>query len=1763
MSEEARDITKLKRVRGGHKGAFTRLTTKVDNFVRSSIRDDDALCEAEALLASLKGKLLDIHRWDTEIQLEIEDEAELDADMEASTDFEITASTTIARLTALVDNYKKQTQAAVLTGSTTRRSSSPTAVRSSIRLPKLQLPSFSGSYTEWTSFRDLFNASVDSNAQLTDSEKLNYLRACVKGDAAKLISSISITDANYSLAMRLLTDRYDNRRSIVHAHLKVIWTQPCIKTESAIGLRKLLETTTEHLRALEELGQDISSWDPLLVFWLGDKMDAESRKQWELDNPGTEILSWEKLAKFLDTRSRALEISGTKITPQTNQSQQPRERKAQVYTISTSCSQQCSEEHKLHACPQFKQMTIPERYNCVKMKKVCFNCLQSGHNANSCPSKFTCRECRQRHHTLLHRSTRSKDGGSQDGNEKTTGLHGNLPEAMSEQSEEDMAEAPTKNVTSGHCNTTTAPMNSVLLSTAFVTIKDAVGKTVKLRALLDSGSQASFITEHMATALMLKLKRSQVAITTLGASTTEKTRGIITTKLNDTVGVNLHVIPRITNQVPTSKIDISQLRHIQNLKLADPTFNIPGKIDVLLGADVLEDVMMEQKLKDGGLSIRDSLFGWVVSGPVRQVRGDSISTHHATISGNHDQDQLLARFWELKKVPDMRHLSFEEKHCEQHFDATTTRKDDGRFIVEMPFKEDCSLLGHSKASAMRRFLNLEKKLIQNPTLHENYSTFIKEFIDLGHLEKVPQEELDNPRHFYLPHHCVTKDSSSTTKLRVVFDASSKTTSGVSLNDCLSVGPKIQDDIFQILTRFRFFKVAMSADVAKMYRQVELCYKDKDLHRLLWRFKPTDPIDTYRMTRVTYGVASSSYHSIRCLTECANIESTPEPVREAIKRDFYVDDLLTGASSEKEAEQLQDGLISTLKKAQFELRKWTSNIPELTLRLPPEFREANEDLKFLDEAHTIKTLGIVWSPSSDTFTFTVAHLSSDFGKKAITKRQVLSDIAKIFDPMGWLSPITLELKHLMQRVWQCQITWDEQLPTELTAAYMDWRTKLEALKGIRIQRFCLSMEQRDKVTLHAFCDASEKGYAACVYVVAEDSMGSKTSKLLTAKAQVAPLKVQSIPRLELCGALLGQRLLSSVLGALLMMKLVVLERFAWTDSTIVLSWLKQEPSKWTTFVANRVSEIQQDRELQWNHVPTHENPADVGSRGLKPSLLESNELWWQGPAWLITGQMPDPFQPQEILEELKKTASAAQVMKDKKTVSAAQVFKVEATPPQKDAETDVIDLSKQNALMKAIRVVAHMLRFITRLKQKSKKFPRYITSKESTQALMILLRQEQRKFFQDEIKTLSTDAQVRKTSRIAKLYPFLYEGVLCVGGRLVHATLSDEAKYPRLVPAESHLAELIARNSHRTTLHGGTNQVIAHIRQRFWIPACRNLVRRVIMNCVTCSRFTSRPTYPLMGDLPKQRVDIPKRSFQDVGLDFAGPFSCKTSTRSSKKAYLAIFICFASRAVHLEPVSDLTSQACIAALRRFASRRGCPDALYSDNASNFVAAQSEIKRLQQILQNEHDDSLQAAAAGFHIEWHFIPPRTPHFGGLWEAAVKSAKKHLRRTMGNNVLNFEELCTLFCQVENVLNSRPIGTISEDPKDETPLTPADLCGGRKLDLLPSQIGNAPVDMADCTPTKRWTFIQNLLHGFWKRWSTEYVSSLQERGKWTSETENLKLGDVVYITDDNAPPLQWPIGRVVYVYSGPDQFVRVVKVKTATGIYNRAVHKLRKMPLT
>ena len=503
--------------------------------------------------------------------------------------------------------------------------------------------------------------------------------------------------------------------------------------------------------------------------------------------------------------------------------------------------------------------------------------------------------------------------------------------------------------------------------------------------------------------------------------------------------------------------------------------------------------------------------------------------------------------------------------CEQHFETTTTRDQEGRFIVKLPFKQEVPKLGDSSELAKRRFLSLERRLQANPNTQQKYKAFVQEFIDLEHLEKVPGTAMEKLLHqvFYLPHHCVFKDDSSTTKLRVVFDGSAKSQSGISLNESLMVGATVQPDLFSTLLRFRFHRVAISGDVAKMYRQVGLNEADKDFHRILWRDDTSKPIQHYRMTRVTYGITSSAHHSTRCFKKIGEL-SGDTLFSTSIQNDFYVDDYLSGAPSIQEARSLLRGISAELQKFGFELRKWTSNEPEIILELPKHLRENTDDDKVLDKNYHIKTLGVKWRPNLDEFHFQI-NLDPI---QTFTKRIFLSDPSKLFHPLGWLAPVVIKYKILMQQTWTTGSKGDETLPDEILSSWMQLRSELPLLNSIQLPRCILLPSDCTNFELHLFTDASETAYAAVVYSRMVDLQNNVSIKILASKSRVAPVKTVSLPRLELCAALLGSKLIKTITDLLSLTAFRNYTVFAWSDSTIVLQWLSQPPNKWTTFVANR-------------------------------------------------------------------------------------------------------------------------------------------------------------------------------------------------------------------------------------------------------------------------------------------------------------------------------------------------------------------------------------------------------------------------------------------------------------------------------------------------------------------------------------------------------------------------------------------------------------------
>ncbi|XP_018368330.1 PREDICTED: uncharacterized protein LOC108764543, partial [Trachymyrmex cornetzi] len=749
-----------------------------------------------------------------------------------------------------------------------------------------------------------------------------------------------------------------------------------------------------------------------------------------------------------------------------------------------------------------------------------------------------------------------------------------------------------------------------------------------------------------------------------------------------------------------------------------------------------------------------------------------------------------------------------------------------------------------------------------------------------------------------------KEASDTTKVRIVFDASMKSNSGMSLNDILMTGPTIQAKLFLHLIRFRVYDYVISADIEKMYRQVILHEDDRRYQRILWR--QGGVVKTFQLNVLTFGISSSPFLAIRVIKKLADDERETFPrAAEILKSHLYVDDLLTGAESIDEARRIRVEVTELLARGGFVIRQWVSNDERIINDLEANALHASFTLN-TDRA--LKTLGIIWNTRDDQISYTTNPIKSF---EQVTKQRVLSEIAKIFDPIGLLGPVILFAKRLMQDVWRCGIHWDEPVPRIILNEWSEFTRQWELMDHISFDRKLL-IENHSNIQIHGFCDASRVGYGVCIYVRSKNNRDAVLSRLLCAKSRVAPLKPVTIPRLELCGALLLARLYHEVINTL---NFVPNRVIFWCDSTIALHWLKTETHKLKT-------------------------------------------------------------------------------------------------------------------------IVAYCRRF-----RPANKYNGALCNKEISEAEIQILKKLQSSQFQREIKELENKGRVIK-HRIAGLNPFLDQnGIIRVGGRLRGSNLSFAQKHPILLPNRNPLTDIIIRETHESNYHAGIQHTLATMRQRFWVLDGRNQVRKVVRTCVRCFRFDSNNIQPKMGNLPAVRVSeaIP---FSNTGIDFCGPFYIKERkfrNRTRIKVYVYIFVCMAIKAVHLEVVSDLTTDGFLAALRRFAARRGLPEHIYSDNGTNFVGASNQLKEVYALLNSEnHKDRINKFASDRRIVWHFIPPAAPHFGGLWESTVKLFKHHFRRVIGDSLFTFEELNTFVAEVEGILNSRPITTLSSDPNDMSVLTPA-----------------------------------------------------------------------------------------------------------------------------
>jgi hypothetical protein len=1279
------------------RGAIKRKLTLAQN----ALPDLSCLMEIQERLT----KLRPIYDEFFEIQMQIEDiEISLNQTSTADqgTTFDKDYHSVLSKLRTLEAQHKPQSQQTTISNPISN-SNEVNQKSVPVKLPELTLPSFDGSYSDWTSFYDTFSALVDQNTQLSEIHKFHYLKSCLKGNAIKTIESLKVTAENYYIAWSLLQNRYSNQRLIVQEHIFGILNHNNLNKPSYQELRKLLDTVSSHLEALNV--HDITPQkfrDVTLVAIISEKLDFVSKREWQ-SKLTANLPTWDQLKEFLEKRCETLEtlhLMSNKSVSHDNNSKKVNPKV--VANVSTNKGKKsnsdnnkiltcpcCSQNHNLFHCAQFINLTVKDRINLVHSKRLCNNCFRDNHVASTCKSEYRCKICKESHNTLLHETLSQTNNNQQ---------------------------PPTVLKINSH----QVYFSNVILPTAQVQVYDHFGKTHVFRALLDSGSQLNFVSERVAKLLKLKLQPVVLSVAGINQSLTNASN-VTDIKIQSNYedynsNLSCVVIPQISEFLPCNSFSTANLKFPQHIQLADPTFHVKGAIDLLIGAQVFFQLLKpnRESLAQNFL-LQETKLGWVVVNSCYN-NGQDIAIRNLCHFVQPALEQMVNKFWELDSFKNETIINQDDALCEKIFADHQKRSKTGKYLVPLPFKQEKRNLGTSRAGAIKRFKSLECKFRRGKGFKTVYAKVIEDYFRQGHAEQVPANELDNPC-YYLPHHGVTKEESTTTQLRVVFDASAKTSNQKSLNDLLLIGPKIQSDLYSILLRFREHKVAFTADISQMYRQIQIQPQYYDYQRFVWRFDEISEIQTYRLKTVTFGVSSAPYLAIRTLHQLASDERHNFPnAYDHIMKNMYVDDLLSGSDNTENALKLKTEISECLARGTFSLRKWASN---------------------------------------------------------------------------------------------------------------------------------------------------------------------------------------------------------------------------------------------------------------------------------EKSLL------------------PNPI----------------------------------------------------------------------------------------------------------------------------------------------------------VIPKRHHITNLIVEREHLRQLHAGPQATLAAIRESYWLLGDRNTIRRILHNCVLCRRASPITYEEIMGNLPDARVNL-IRPFRDCGVDYAGPISIREGKGRGKrsiKAYVCLFICLATKAIHLELVTDCTSSSFIGAFKRFMSRRGKPSRMYSDNATTFKGSDRELRFIhQEVIKSELFKNFISNCAENNVEWHFIPPRSPHVGGIWEAGIKSMKFHFKRIIGQSLFTYEEMYTCLTLIEACLNSRPITPLSSNPDDLSPLTPGHFLIGTAL-TAPAE---SDVTEINIHRLDQWQKIQQVRQHFWKRWSREYIVELQQRSKWATSTRPAAVGDIVIVHEDNIPPLCWSLGRIEAVQPGRDGKVRTVSVRTKSGVVKRSVHKLSPLPV-
>lgn len=1558
-----------------------------------------------------------------------------------------------------------------------------------VKLPPINLPEFDGTLAEFDAFWEQFKACVERD-DLAPVDKFNYLKGQLTGNAFKLIAGLPIEGASWDISVKLLESTYGNKKLKIRDLVNQLLNLPAANNNLS-SLEKFRAEIEVVLARLQKLGCDIGNSAYLLTAIITKKLPHKAITYIQT-REGDDYPDLDPLRSGIQSFIEHLQSHESPVVPNEEQGKRvargSRLKKVTVNEVhqtplkpthkvkastpprnSYSCVF-CENNHTTDKCDKFKTV-IARKKRVLELGRCTLCCGE--HAVENCRVRLSrCSQCGAMHHVNFC-----------------------LKSATAEQ------------------RVCTVGETKQPISTALPIGKLSVGgnkRIKKARVLYDQGSQKTFIHSNLVRELGLKNKGTlKLQITGFTGSYEIKEYDIVRVTVKD--GHKFFTLEALVLDDLPSNIRVDGNKQCINFLQANKVYlsdsslgDVVSSVDLLIGADNYA------KLVTGmgnfkGVSLLRTRGGHIPYGsiPSRFVTSEvhtqaALVTNVATLPIKEYPD--LSNLWRLDLMGIQKEkITQEEQAVVDSFNATV-RYDNGQYWVGLPWAPNHPPLPMNYNLAANRLASSLKKLRTRPEHLKLYDQIIKDQVKQNFIEPVIETRVEKNSH-YIPHLPVIRES-KTTPVRIVYDASAKTKNGVSLNDCLYTGPTLNDKLQDILVRFRTNDYAYTADISKAFLRIGLVEKDRNYTRFLW---PTDPLnpeskfDTYRFKSVLFGATSSPFLLQKTVEHHLDSQNQNRELANKLKGEMYCDNIVGTINDETSLLKLYDATNQIMNVANMPLQEWTSNSEWLNEVIGEK------------GARSDNVLGLKWEYKSDLMSVRTPKYSP-----VSTKRELLSNISRVYDPLGFVTPLTTPVKILVQDTWARELEWDEALPDDIVKQWEQYSAELKELEIIQFPR--MAMREGTEYDLHFFSDASMKAYGTIIF--ATNYVDSPT--FLLSKARVSPLKERSLPQLELTAIWVAAKLNNYVKTTMSHIK--INNSYLWTDSEVALQWVKNDNSK-LVYVKNRVADIKSlVSATKLMYLPTEDNPADLLTRGITKQKLTNSECWFKGPDWLNS-----------------KNDWPEQKFEAEPCVTVVTGNSVPPPPP------NIINVERYSKLKKAHRVTSLVFKFLNKIsKGKIKISPTHY-----------LIRAVQREAFPEIINFLETVSKAKPPPLVGSLGLFLDGDVIRCSGRIDHANLPYHTRYPLLLPNKHHLVTLLVNDMHDKVMHAGLRDTLCKLRENYWVLRGRQRVKTIINKCVRCKKLEGRPyQYPTPPPLPKERVEDGE-PFEVVGVDYTGAIRVGHPTSDNDKAYVVIFTCAATRAVHLELTKDLTAESFLNLFRRFTARRSCPRMIISDNATNFKLG-SDL--LHHVLE---ENRVQQELEYLECKWRFIPPRAPWFGGFYERLVGLIKSSLKKVMENKKLDSDELHTLVVEIECRLNNRPLGYTNTDLGELEALTPSHLLMGRRINSIPaidhSSHQEDPSYLNTIPLSQRYFKISKALKQWHKQWKGEYLTSLVGKmGKRSGSDiiNKIKPGDVVLVhTEGNREG--WPMAVVQEIFRGKDGVVRTAKVKTRLGSVVRTINKL------